>query len=99
MNYRLLSLAEEDLEQAARYYESCAEGLGFEFLDEFEHVMARVRQFPEGWRQISLRHRRCLFRRFPFAALYTVEADSIVVSGVMDLRMAPTRQKQRIEET
>lgn len=36
MNYRLLSIAESELAAAASWYEHHAEGLGQEFLDEFE---------------------------------------------------------------
>lgn len=74
-------------------------GLGLDFLAEFEAAINRILQFPNAWRQVSARHRRCLFRRFPFAILYSQEPGGIIVSGVMDLRMDPLRQKQRIAET
>ena len=99
MTFRLLSIAEEDLAEATRFYETQAAGLGHEFLDEFEAAVARACQFPEGWRIISRRHRRCLFRRFPFAVLYTVDEGVLVVAGVMDLRMDPERQRQRAIDT
>jgi len=99
MNYRLLSVAEEDLADAARYYERQSKGLGTEFLDEFEAAIRRVCQFPDGWRAISERHRRCPFRRFPFAVLYTMEDRTVVVSGVMDLRIDPGRQRSRMRDT
>jgi hypothetical protein len=99
MKYRLLSIAEEDLAVAAAFYERQATGLGGEFLDEFEAALTRVCRFPEAWHPISRRHRRCLLRRFPFAVLYTITANGIIVSGVMDLRMDPARQQDRMKET
>ena len=99
MTYHLLSIAEEDLASAARFYESQVAGLGGDFLDEFEATMQRICQFPDGWHRVSRRHRLSPFRRFPFAVLYTAEADKVMVSGVMDLRMDPARQRERMNET
>jgi hypothetical protein len=39
MKYRLLSMAEAELAEAAQWYQEQAPGLGQEFLDEFEAVM------------------------------------------------------------
>jgi hypothetical protein len=99
VNYRILSAAADDLSSAADFYESQMPGLGLDFLAEFEAAMSRILRFPNAWRQVSPRHRRCLFRRFPFAILYTQESGGVIVSGVMDLRMYPLRQKQRIAQT
>lgn len=99
MNYRLFSVAEEDLSQAARFYEQQAEGLGLEFLDEFEDTAERICRSPEVWRRVSARHHRCLLRRFPFAVLYTLEEAGVLISGVMDLRRDPAVLSQRLEET
>ncbi len=63
MNYRLLSIADAELAEAASWYETQATGLGREFLDEFEAVLDRIMRFPEAWTRIGARHRRCLFRR------------------------------------
>ena len=71
MNYRLLSVADAGLAETARWYEAQATGLGEEFLDEFEAVMDRIMRFPEAWMKVGTRHRRCLFRRFPYAVLYS----------------------------
>ena len=60
MNYRLLAVAEAELAEAAAWYEERASGLGQEFLDEFEAVMRRVMRFPDAWRRVGMRHRRCL---------------------------------------
>ena len=75
MNYRLLSVAEAELAETAQWYESQAPNLGEEFLDEFEAVMDRVMRFPHTWMRVSERHRRCLFRRFPYAVLYSHTED------------------------
>ena len=99
MKYRLLALAEAELAEAAVWYESQASGLGIEFLDEFESVMTRVVEFPEAWKRVGTRHRRCLFCRFPYAVLYSHGEAEIRVAGVIDLRQDPQRAERRIADT
>lgn len=99
MSYRLLSVAESELAAAAAWYEAQSPSLGEEFLDEFLFAMARVEVFPEAWAQVGARHRRCLFRRFPYAVLYSHIGSDITVAGVVDLRRDPTRSDKRREET
>ena len=99
MTYRLLSVAEAELAAAAAWYQDQAPGLGQEFLDEFESTMERVTRFPDAWTRISARHRRCLFRRFPFAVIYSQTGSMIRVAAVGDLRRDPERMERRIDET
>jgi hypothetical protein len=99
MKYRLLSIADAELAEAAKWYEAQAPGLGQEFLDEFEAVMERILRFPDAWTRIGARHRRCLFRRFPYAVLYSQTGDEITVAGVIDLRSDPQHTEQRRKET
>ncbi|TLU87873.1 MAG: type II toxin-antitoxin system RelE/ParE family toxin [Chlorobium sp.] len=97
MKYRIVSLAAEDLAGAVNYYEAQRAGLGSDFLDEFEASLDRICQCPDAWREVSHNHRRHLFRRFPYAVLYYNDGNEIIVSGVMNLRMDPEKQRQRIE--
>ena len=99
MTYRLLSVAENELVEATLWYEQQSKGLGKFFLDEFEAVMHRVGNFPEAWKQVGSRHRRCLFRRFPYAVLYSLAESEIIVAGVIDLRKDPEITRQRRMET
>jgi hypothetical protein len=73
MRYRLLSVAAEDLAAAVEFYERQSAGLGADFLDEFEAAIQRVCSCPHAWTPVSANQRRCLFRRFPFAILYTAD--------------------------
>ena len=99
MSYRILSAAESELAAAAAWYEAQAPGLGEEFLDEFVATMARVDRFPEAWMRVGARHRRCLFRKFPYAVLYSLQGSDVAIAGVIDLRQDPGRTDRRREET
>ncbi len=96
MKFRILSPAADDLAKAVEYYESQILGLGYDFLAEYETTIARICRFPKAWAQISPNHRRCLMRRFPFAILYAIENEEILVSGIMNLHLNPDKHHQRI---
>ena len=97
MNYRMLSVAADDLALAIAFYDHQSAGLGQQFLHEFEAAVQRVLNCPEAWTSISPNQRRCLFRRFPHAVLYARDYEGIVITAVMDLRMGPeaVREKYR----
>jgi len=99
MRHDILSVASQDLTDGVIYYEDRSPGLGLDFLDEYESTLSRIFRTPEGWRQISPRHRRCRFRRFPFAIIYTQFDDLILVTGVMDMRKDPQNLIERIKNT
>jgi hypothetical protein len=67
MRYRLLSLADGELAEAAQWYEAQAAGLGQKFPDEFETVMSRVRS------EVSAR-RRCVEARLTWRVPSTQSA-------------------------
>ena len=91
MTVILLPGAEDDLDEAFRYYESRQRGLGDKFLDEFRHAVDRVIQFPHGWHSMDKTYRRCQLHRFPYGIIYRVDqADlDIVITAVMQLNRRP----------
>ena len=95
MTYRFLSPAERELAAAADYYDRAVPGLGLEFLNEIERTIARILRHPEAWTKISDRHRKCRTRRFPYAIIYTVEGDTVIISAVMHGRRHPDYWKKR----
>jgi hypothetical protein len=43
------SQAFQEIEEAKRWYEQNAKGLGDQFIEQIERAMERVREFPEAW--------------------------------------------------
>ncbi len=99
MNYRVLSVAAVDLAEAMEFYEKQSSGLGLEFLNEFEAVIQRILSCPHAWTSISSNQRRTIFRRFPYAVLYSNNNIEILITAVMDLRIEPVRKNARIQRT
>jgi len=98
MTYRLLSPAREELAAAALWYENQSTGLGQRFLNEFDSVMSLILRFPDAWKPVGRRHRRCRFRRFPYAVLYSNVGSEILVAGVIDFRKDPKITDLRISD-
>lgn len=51
--YQLHPLAEEEMNEAARFYEARVSGLGDEFLDEFERCAARIVSYSESGQRVT----------------------------------------------
>lgn len=86
---RFLRPAELELLDAAQYYEMQARGLGSEFLDKIDAAILDIREAPERWPIIRSSIRRRLVHRFPYALLYRVEPDEIIIQATMHLRRRP----------
>ncbi len=58
MKINFLDTAEKELDEAAEYYNSQKQGLGFEFLDQVQSALVLIKQYPDAWQQLSQRTRR-----------------------------------------
>ena len=81
--------AEEEMLEAAEYYESQTRGLGRAFLAEVQRTVDRIVEHPRLGQLVRRGIRRRLTRRFPFGILYRVDPEEIVIIAVMHLRRRP----------
>lgn len=88
---RFLQPAELELLEAAHFYELRATGLGGYFLDEVNKALESIRASPNRHPIINHDHgvRRYLIQRFPYALLYRIDADAIIIQATMHLRRRP----------
>ncbi|MBI3399730.1 MAG: type II toxin-antitoxin system RelE/ParE family toxin [Deltaproteobacteria bacterium] len=91
--------AEQEMFEAALYYQSQATRLGVDFLSEVERAVKFIAESPNTWPILEGELRRRLTRRFPFGILYRVESEEIVVIAVAHLRRNPGYWKKRIQKT
>ena len=89
MPVRFLSPAEWEMVQAAGYYQSKVPVLGFEFLSEVQRVVKGIEAHPEAAPKVQGEIRRRILRRFPYAVLYQIDPEEIVILAVMHLRRHP----------
>lgn len=88
MKIKILSTAEDDLEEGYRFYESQSAGLGPYFLDTLYSDIDSLAYFAGIHRVVSDYH-RLLSKRFPFAVYYRIADDVVVVFAVLDCRRNP----------
>ena len=86
---RFLRPAELEMLDAARYYELQASGLGGDFLDKIDSAVQDIGIHPERWPVVRFDIRRRLIHRFPYALLYRVDPEKIVIQAIMHLHWRP----------
>jgi toxin ParE1/3/4 len=74
---------------AADYYETQQDGLGTRFINSVESALSRIAEAPLAWRIFDGDIRRYLTKVFPYALLYSIEQDYILIIAVMHCRREP----------
>ena len=96
MNVIFLEEAEQELLEAALYYEKQASGLGKKFMDEVYQSIDAVVDFPLNCQKFTADIRRKLLKRYPFGVLYRIDNNQIVIVAVMNLKRKPFYWLNRI---
>lgn len=92
---RLRPDAEQDLADAAVWYEERLSGLGHQFLDEVLAVLTSLAESPLRYPVVHRDTRRALIHRFPFGIYYRIETGTIVIIAVLHGSRDPRRWKTR----
>lgn len=88
--------AQRDLSEAAFWYESQRSGLGGRFINELDHLFARMAANPLQFPEIELGVRRGLLRRFPYGAYFIVGPETINVIALLHLHRESEGWRRRI---
>jgi toxin ParE1/3/4 len=91
-------LAEQELIEAAHFYERRAAGLAADFVREVERTLVQIVANPAAGSFFTGAIRRRLVRRFPFAILYQGGSERLSVIALMHLRRRPGYWKTRLDE-
>ncbi len=86
----------EEYREAALYYAERDPALALKFLDTVEDAIRRILESPERYRILDEDVRRCLTHVFPYAVLFTIEPESILIVAVMHCSREPGYWKRRI---
>jgi plasmid stabilization system protein ParE len=89
VNVSFNPIAEQELNDAAQYYEIERPGLGAAFLVEVQRCCDHIAEYPEAGQIVLGAVRRRLVRRFPYAILYATRSRGIRVLAVMNLKRRP----------
>ena len=81
--------AEEDIAEAARWYEQRSPGLGGEFLRAVDVTLAEIVRMPERYPVVRGRARCALLRRFPYGVYFVATPDLVSVVACLHARRDP----------
>ncbi|MGD9841572.1 MAG: type II toxin-antitoxin system RelE/ParE family toxin [Steroidobacteraceae bacterium] len=85
-----------EYEGAVTYYEDRQPGLGGRFIVSVEATFGSIRENPETGLFLAQDVQRRLTRVFPYAVLYTVEPEYILVIAVMHCHQEPGYWRLRV---
>lgn len=89
MKVRLLSSAQEELEEATAFYHALNPALGRAFLLDARKIRNQISQYPLAWHPLDETFRQCRSLRFPYAFIYEVRGEEAIVVAVAHLRRQP----------
>lgn len=84
-----------ELEEAFAFYEARSPGLGHDFRTEAQHALSLVAAHPRAWKAVGDGLRQCKLNRFPYALVYGLDEQRIVVIAVANLRRKPRYWRKR----
>jgi toxin ParE1/3/4 len=96
IGYRFLALAEEEISEAALFYEAASVNLGRDFLEDLQQGVDTLRAHPEIGVRVADDLRRLLLHRFPFSLIYAVEPDAVLIVSVAHHRKRPGYWRSRL---
>lgn len=87
--------AREELIAGIEYYELQQPGLGLAFSEQVYSTAERIIEFPAGWTPLDNTFHRCLVKQFPYALIYTVLDQTLLITAVMNLHRKPDYWRKR----
>lgn len=97
IGYRFLLPAEEEMTEAAIFYENASANLGVDFLHDIDHVINLLRNHPLLGERVDNELRRAILHRFPFSIIYAVDSDTILIIAVAHHSRRPDYWRERIQ--
>lgn len=78
-----------EISNAALWYDEQYPGLSKRFIEELDHFLSRIKNYPESYKIVDKNIRRCLMKIFPYVIFFTVINNEIII-----LRVRHKKQKQ-----
>lgn len=88
-------VARIEFDEALDWYELQRPGLGLEFKQRVDEVLARIAETPEHFHRVRGEIRRAVVRRFPYIIDFLPEADHIIILTVFHGRRDPRHLEGR----
>jgi plasmid stabilization system protein ParE len=85
-----------EFEEAVLFYKQRSRTLGQRFACEIKTTIAKLATTPERWRVVEQDVRRCVVRVFPYAVLYTIESDYVLIVAIAHGKRRPGYWRHRL---
>ena len=85
-----------EFEEAVRFYKDRGRTLGQRFAKEIRTTVAKIIATPERWRVLEQDVHICRARVFPYAVLYTIEDDYILIVAIAHGKRRPGYWRHRL---
>lgn len=95
MKFQYHPEAAGELISIVEYYEDKHKGLGAEFLDEIETIIAQALAHPESGYLLDDKNRRIVLHRFPFELIYQFNKSMLTVLVLKHSKRKPGYWKSR----
>jgi len=89
VNVRFLTLAQHEVDDAVVWFEERLEGKGLEFLDALDRAVRLVMAYPHASPEVEPEIRGRPFVNFPYALIYGIDDETIVVVAVAHTHREP----------
>ena len=97
MTVRLTPDAEQDADEAIRWYDQKSTTLGDEFLKYVNKCIESIERHPEMYPRVHRQMRRALIERFPYQVLSEIDPKGIVVYAIYHCARDPESWKKRLQ--
>jgi len=92
MRFKILKYAivDDEILNAVNYYASISPALGLKFEDNIEKALDELEKNPENYFNLEdKKHRRIIIDKFPYALIYCVDNDSVILKMLFPLLKNP----------
>ena len=96
MKLRVVRAAQDELTEAALFFEARQHGLGVRFLDEVEWAKTTILENPHAAQFLGGNVRRCRLKKFPFGVCYRILDSVIEIVAVAHDRRRPGYWRDRL---
>lgn len=90
-----LPIAEEELSQAAAWYEEQRKGLGSHFLTAVEATLESVKRTPMLFSHVHRSIQRARVKRFPYGIFFELDGTRIIILAIYHGRRDPRKLRNR----
>jgi len=97
MNIRFLTVADHEVDEAVAWYAQQGKDASRRFLDELDHAVRLVKSYPLLARLIEPEIRRFLFITYPYALIYGIDEDTMVIIAVAHQQREPRYWADRLD--